>query len=202
MKAIEVLFMFFTAVLAGDFTKAHSFTSKTWGEKNSPDKLKEVFKNTPKDASFEIDRVITDLSTDALYSVLFSSGGKTSEARVPLVRETWPGKKNQAGDWGVDPDYISFSDQKPVKEKQEKEPETKSAEVPSPDTGEYARVLAKAEDLGIEVPEGSTTEQIQKLIDNELTAEVPGPTPKPAAKKAPAKKPAAKKPAAKKGGAK
>lgn len=192
--------MFFTAVLAGDFAKAHSFTSKSWGEKNSPDKLKEVFKDAPKDASFEIDRVITDLSTDALYSVLFSSEGMTSEAKIPLVKETWPGKKNQAGDWGVDPDYISFNsftDQKPVKDKQEKEPEANSTEVPGPDTGEYARVLAKAEDLGIEVPEGSTTEQIQKLIDNELTAEVPGPTPKPAAKKAPAKKPAAKKGGAK-----
>jgi len=196
--------MFFTAIIAGDFKKAHGLTSKTWAEKNAPDALKSLLGDAPKDLSFEVDRVITDLPTECTHLVVFNCEGKTGSVKATLIREAWPGKRNPQGDWGVDPDLLEtlrLQDAEvvnPEKPKEEVKPEKKQEpETTEPEPPDYAQVLTKAEDLGIDVPEGANTGQIQELIDKELAAEVPGPAPKPAPKKAPAKKPAPRKPAAK-----
>lgn len=206
MRSIEILFLFFTAILAGDFKKAHGLTSKTWAEKNGPDALKEKFKGVPDGLSFEVDRIIKDLPTEQVHIVVFTSEGKTGNTKVGMIRESWPGKKDAQGDWGVDPDNTEAIGLVNVEQVGAKKPEPAKKQDPKPEAAvqpdsapppDYAEVLAKAEDIGIEVPEGVTAELIQELIQKELAAEVPGPAPKPAPKK-----PATKKPAAKKGGKK
>lgn len=208
MKAIEILFMFFTAVIAGDFKKAHGLTSKTWAENNGPDVLKEKFKGTPKDLSFEVDRVVMELPTEQVCVVKFETENQQGAAKVGLLRESWPGKRNAQGDWGVDPDNmepIRMTDVKKVsgdnRPKDEEKPKAaQKKDEPKKDqenhTDEVPALIAKAEDLGIDIPEGFTTEQLQDLIAAEEKALQEA---KQAEKPAP-KKPASKKPAAKKGG--
>lgn len=220
MKSIEILFIFFTAVLAGDFKKAHGLTSKSWAESNGPDKLKAKFKDLPEGLDFEIDRIITDLPTEQVHMVVFNQENQTGMAKVTMIREAWPGKRNAQGDWGVDPDHmeaVRFHQVKvedtpktePKKEEPKPEPkkEPDTAEVPGPDTGEYAETLAKAEDMGIDIPEDAepSLDDLKDLIfleEEKLAKAAEAEKPASAPKKAPVKKPAAKKPAAKKGGAK
>jgi hypothetical protein len=221
MKSIEILFMFFTAVLAGDFKKAHGLTSKSWAEKSGPDALKKKFKDIPEGLDFEIDRIITDLPTEQVHAVVFSTEDQTGMAKVTMIREAWPGKRNAQGDWGVDPDHIEairFTQVKvedtpkpePKKEQPKTEPvnEPDTAEVPGPEPSDYAETLAKAEDMGIDIPEGTepSLDDLKDLIflEEEKLAKAAEAEkkPAPAPKKPAPKKPAAKKPAAKKGGAK
>ncbi|MDA3918738.1 MAG: hypothetical protein PF690_17450 [Deltaproteobacteria bacterium] len=254
MKAIEILFLFFTAVIAGDYKKAHGLTSKTWAEKNGPDKLKAQFKDVPDGLSFEVGQVVDELPTQCAYQVDFKTDNEQGSAKVGLVRESWPRKKDAQGDWGVDPDAVESIILMEVKkvgsggdEKKKFEAQLKAAEdliekgdVDKIEKGDlekaekilasipvdkvpqvvseqmekavakahsesyndgHSALLIKAEDLGIDVPEEATNEQLQKLIETEEKAlQDKKEAEKPAPKKAPAKKPAAKKPAANKGG--
>lgn len=235
MKAIEVLFAFLTAISNGQYKKAHELTSKTWSSLNKIDSLKDL--GFPKDFTFEIDKVITDLPTESCYNVKIAAKGLAGETKIPLAKEAWPKKKNVAGDWGVDPTFIiTLQEVKEVKqppkktEKQLMEEKLARAvamidegkieyadellasipvdmipqvvterlekakgkkEVPVPDTKEYAATLAKVEDMGIEIPEGSepSLDDLKDMIFKEQE--------KAKEKKAPARKPAAKKPVAK-----
>jgi len=201
MKSHEVLFMFFTTIIAGDFKKAHGLTSKTWAENNGPDVLKKQFKDLPENVSFLIEQVIKELPTEQVHVVTFNAEGKTGNAKAGMICESWPGKKSAQGDWGVDPDNIEAIKMVGVERVSgEKKPQpvapAKKEPAKEPDSGplpDHSEILAKAEDMGIDVPEGVTADQIQALIQKEMDAQVAKPAPE-------ENKPAVKKPAAKKGG--
>lgn len=163
MKATLVLFAFITALIENDLKKAFSFTSKTWADKNSSDNLKKLLPQSPK--SFEIGMIKKASPTRMVIGVDFT---ESKSMTFDLVCESWPGKYDPYGDWGVVPDSIKEIEYASIAGDENPD---------SPDTSAKLTVklhpaklkklkglTAKAEDLGIEIPEGATIEILEKLI--------------------------------------
>jgi hypothetical protein len=106
MKAVQALFIFLTAIVAKDFQKAFSQVSKSWGDKNKVDDLKDRFSIIPD--GFDIGKIESQ-PTSAVVSVKLLKDGKVAILDIEMVRESWPYKPDPYGDWGVLPESIKLS---------------------------------------------------------------------------------------------
>jgi hypothetical protein len=191
MKAVLVLFAFLTAWVEKDFKTALENTSKTWAEKNKSDSLKTLLSAMIPEG-FEIGAIQNTSPTTATVMVELKKEGNITEISVDLVRESWPGKEDPYGDWGVIPESLKLSAGKTKKDTsadQESETRLNDLRVKADSLGikyfkkstaeeieslindsikekseELSSLIAKAEDLGIDVPEGATAEELTKLL--------------------------------------
>ena len=188
MKAIEVVFEFFISLVKGNYEKALSRVSKTWSAEHDLDEFKAILSVVPD--SFQVQKVDQG-RTDATAVVKVVKEGKSSLVTVKLVCETWPGKMDPSGDWGVIPESAKVTASKYKKDAEEEErlkaeqerikadekakadfeaekellKEQKAKE--EADAQALKALIAEAEDLGIELPEGAEKEEIEKLIEQE-----------------------------------
>jgi len=161
MKAVMVLYAFLTAIVNNDLKKAFSLTSKTWADNNKPDDLKKL---VPGFDFFETGAIKRATPTSIIIDADLSLKGESKSVTVELSCESWPGKTDAYGDWGVVPESFKVVEYaKEVETKETVKPEPKKAS-PAHTVKKLKSLIAQAEDMGIDVPEGAETEALEKLI--------------------------------------
>ena len=126
MKAVLVLFAFLTAWVEKDFKKAIGYVSKTWADKNKADDLKSALSSIIPDG-FDIGEIKNTSTTTAIVEARLKKDGKVAIVSIGMVCESWPGKADPFGDWGVLPDSFKISAGK-FKKDEEEETKIKAAE--------------------------------------------------------------------------
>jgi len=160
MKAIEVLFVFLTALVTLDYKKAFDKSSKTWADGKNPKDLESLL---PAGLEFfEIGAIRTMGKTRMTIEADLTAEGETETVSFDLVCESWPGKLDMYGDWGVDPESVKQVEYAKVVE-EEKPVETPVKLAPA-QVKKLKGLTAKAEDLGINIPKGVGIEGLEKLI--------------------------------------
>jgi hypothetical protein len=169
MKAVLVLFAFLTAWIEKDFKKAFESVSKTWADKNKLDTLKNSLSVIIPEG-FDIGAIQETSSTTATIAVKFKKDGKVAELLVDLVRESWPGKEDPHGDWGIIPESVKLTAGK-FKTDTEEEARLEAEKIQKEEADKLASeqtladLKAKADSLGVTYFKKSTAEEIQALID-------------------------------------